>query len=383
LNNNWIYFFKMVIINEFRDSVKSTNGETNLEKFIELTDYYHSRLNGTRGLDFFLCVLAKLEGKAYYIGKESDPQTWPELKKRLETAFIVKRSLNLLHTLLTNCVQKENESILDFSLKLKKLIKEINLVYKSKNENNTFYETDEPILNAFIEGLQDSNMRILIRSKADTMEEAMELAQEEETRNLNRLTSMRKEQQTCSFCSAPTHNLDFCYLFRKQNERISNNFQKPNNNNFNQGQNQNYRRQNYNSQNYNGNNSRNQNSNYNYSNNQQNQTRNYQNVPQNQNYNYRNYNNQQTQNRNYQYSNQNPNYTYKNYNNQENRNKNFQNYNQNPNYSSQNDNRNQRNNNDQYGQNKRVTLANENMLDSSKNWEDQGNTSALTQVANL
>jgi Retrotransposon gag protein len=328
LKDNFINLIQdMVLVEEARKSLHCTDGTKDIRKFIELADRFHDRIvNDGQREAFHLCILSKLEGRAYDVARTFDEIDWPTLKEALENTFVEKHTITNLHTQLTNCVQKQQETVIQYSLRLKEILKNLSKAYKEQDGNIVFYDGNGPALAAFEEGLIDPNTRILIKAANGSFEEAIELAHLEEQRKKNKISKESAGIVKCTFCIAEGHTLSDCIKFKKENNicqvcksvghfpsdcpnknKITsqgNNYRPPNrwsqpgqqyrnnynsnfNNNFNRApQNNNMRYDNYQNRNFNGNGqNRNQ-----YSNAQNNYNRNYQNNPGNSGNNYRNSN---------------------------------------------------------------------------------------------
>ncbi len=208
---------EMTIIEDMQ-SLVPTNGVKNLKKFIDLTDIIYAKqmTNVVREkIDYY--ILTKLEGKAYDIAINLQDKQWPSIKAALENAFSDKESISNLHTKLTNCVQQNDESVFEFSVRIKEIVRKLSEAYKRKDENMVFYDDDSPIFTAFEEGLIDPNIRVLIKATANTFDEAVETAIQEEFRKKNKIAKEVLTQKKCSFCNSETHTFSDCIKFQKEN----------------------------------------------------------------------------------------------------------------------------------------------------------------------
>jgi hypothetical protein len=208
----------MPVLEEARKNIPETDGIKDFEKFLTIANLYNNKVRHEyQKPDFALCILTKLTGRAYDIANSVNPPTWPTIETALRNAFTEKISVTTLHTQLANCCQKESESAFDFSLRIQKLLAQLKKGYTAIDAQNNFFGTEGPAISAFEEGLLDNNARILIKSKATTFAEAVELASLEESRKMNKLMKTNIVKQECSFCQSDSHILSECVKFKKQN----------------------------------------------------------------------------------------------------------------------------------------------------------------------
>jgi hypothetical protein len=208
----------MTVIDDARKGLNCTDGTKDIQKFIYLADKYHAKVrNQALRENFNLVLLSKLEGKAYEVAKNLGDFDWESLKEALEAAFIEKRTITSWHTQLANCIQKNDETVFSFSLRLKELLLNISKAYKEQDENINFYDTNAPALSAFEEGLLDPSIRVLIKAKAETFEEAIELAMLEERRKINLISKQQPQSKYCTHCEKNNHTLSECVKFKEKN----------------------------------------------------------------------------------------------------------------------------------------------------------------------
>jgi hypothetical protein len=214
---------EMTIIDEARTALNCTDGTKDIQKFIDLADKFYARIRNAPIREHFqLVLLSKLEGRAYDVAKNLDTLDWEVLKPALESAFVEKLTLTNLHTQLANCIQNNNESVFTYSMRLKDILNKISKAYKEQDENINFYDTDAPAMAAFEEGLLDPNIRILIKSRANSIEEAIELAILEENRKKSKLAIQNIQQKVCTYCCESGHPLSECLRFKKENNICQN-----------------------------------------------------------------------------------------------------------------------------------------------------------------
>lgn len=90
---------KMATIEECRKTLPMSDGYTDFDKFIDLSEKYFSRLrHPNHRVDFALLILSKLTGKAYDVANSVDPQDWETIKAALIHSFRKTTSLTTLHT---------------------------------------------------------------------------------------------------------------------------------------------------------------------------------------------------------------------------------------------------------------------------------------------
>jgi hypothetical protein len=172
----------MTVLDDCRNTLRSTNGKNNIEKFVFLADKFYEQIRTNEQKDYFiLIILSKLEDNAYEVAINCRPQNWTVVKTNLLKAFVEIKPLNILHIELSNCCQKQNETILDFSLRLKTIINNLRSAYKKCDQNFRYYDSDKPALLAFEDGLVDPFIRILVITKATSLEQAIDIAIREET----------------------------------------------------------------------------------------------------------------------------------------------------------------------------------------------------------
>jgi hypothetical protein len=93
--------------------------------------------------------------------------------------------------------------------------------YKEQDEHIECYDSDTPALAAFEEGLMDPTIRILTKARADTLEEAIELAILEERRKKSRVANQPNKIR-CTFCCESEYPLSECLKFKKENNICQN-----------------------------------------------------------------------------------------------------------------------------------------------------------------
>ena len=178
----------------------------NLSVFIQevdnLAEYLQNRLTPDLVYAVNFSIRSKIKGDARDFITYQNATQWSEIRTALLSKYGDQRSEDLLISALTNCVQKRNETYLDFYSRTLKALNDL-MQYISLNETDknfiTYKKADYQrlALKTFQIGLIDPYRSYLSHFQLSTIEECL---------------------NKCKFYDNRRHEWDYCEFLRKTNE---------------------------------------------------------------------------------------------------------------------------------------------------------------------
>ena len=108
--------------------------------------------------------------------------SWTSLREALMTRFVVSEPYAQAYKLLTDCFQKQNESVQDYASRLRILGNKTLRLGTDPTENSVRRKVlQEHLLLQFCKGLQDSLKRFVATHDPSSLDDALSIAQREET----------------------------------------------------------------------------------------------------------------------------------------------------------------------------------------------------------
>lgn len=256
---------------EFKDLIPKFNGKTeDLRRFISLVEKYNSSLEAGQRAILLNRLGFKLEGKAFEVYDKRVYRDWAELQAALEHKFSSQKSMPTLLTEMSRIQQHFNEPVDDFAYRIKEILQELKRatasLYNNEQSRTDFYtEHSRAALRVFKEGLNEPLRSLLKSSRVNDLDEAIDLAIEEEPYvyrdkyarknndsmakfspkkehikqeklNCNRCgrsghtvsgcfanisrwpKQVKEEPNLCSYCNKAGHKKDSCFAFLKNND---------------------------------------------------------------------------------------------------------------------------------------------------------------------
>lgn len=205
--------------------IKDYDGNTQADKvhdFIDNCEMALKAVNPNCKSVLFNIILTKLVGRARSLTKYRAFKEWSELKTYLEDVFSEKRSISFWQLELNSCRQGKQEDIGSYSNKIEKFLS--NLIDASTVGKIPEIATEicnllrAQALNVFIQGLIEPLRLHLKARNPGTLEDAIELAREEERQLLCQRNKTfptyfhSKPQVTCNICKKAGHVDRNCYF---------------------------------------------------------------------------------------------------------------------------------------------------------------------------
>jgi hypothetical protein len=205
----------MTNLQEARQALPTCTDEQNYERFIEVADRLTDKFTTLAAQsDFITIVLTKLDGKAQQIARCCPVKTWPAIKKALRNQFKSNLDVDVIYRQLTNCKQGKEELIVDYSLRLRMLLQDLEEAFQREQENHVTAENTK--LRFFVGGIRDPQLRTLVKARGfDQMETAVEFATSEEAQVLAQ--TVPTPQIICDHCFLPGHKVFDCLKFKTEN----------------------------------------------------------------------------------------------------------------------------------------------------------------------
>ncbi|CAK1581823.1 unnamed protein product [Parnassius mnemosyne] len=199
--------------------IKSYNGEKDsLPAF--LTNCDNAMSLATPEQQPILCkfIISQLEGKAQVACSLKTFETWNQIKSFLRSTFGEKKHATHLLSDLQNCKQS-SEDVTKFSLKLEQILTKIqsDIHYSCKNADELpgrIAAMEDLALNTFLLGLNPAISTIVRCRNPQTLNEAVQLAiEEEKLQNLQ--TCSKNSIKQCSICNKVGHVATQCFKNKK------------------------------------------------------------------------------------------------------------------------------------------------------------------------
>jgi hypothetical protein len=205
----------MINLQEARQALPTCSNEEDYERFIEVADRLTDKfISAAAQKDFITIILAKLEGKAQKIARCCPDKTWTAIKKALKNQFKSILDVDVIYRQLANCKQKKEELIVDYSLRVKMLLQDLEEAFQKEQENHEIAETTK--LRFFVGGIRDPQLRTLVKARGfEELEDAVEFAISEEAQALAQTVPMT--QIICDHCFLPGHRIFDCIKFKTEN----------------------------------------------------------------------------------------------------------------------------------------------------------------------
>lgn len=199
--------------------IKAYNGEKeSLPAF--LTNCDNAMSLATSEQQPILCkfILSQLEGKAQVACSLKNFETWIQIKTFLRSTFGEKKHSTHLLSDLQNCKQL-SEDVTKFSLKIEEILTKIqsDIHYSCKNPEELpgrIAAMEDLALNTFLLGLNPVISNIVRCRNPQTLNEAIQLAiEEEKLQNLQ--TCSKNSNKHCSICNKTGHIAAQCFKNKK------------------------------------------------------------------------------------------------------------------------------------------------------------------------
>lgn len=191
-----------------------------LDRFLACCDIVALDLTEAESRKFLKLLPAKLTNKAYELYKYKNFTSFEELKIEFKLHFSEKRSLESLKIELFNIKQKQSETVREFSSRVEKLLSDINNVSTkdlTKAQVSAIINlNNSSALKSFIEGLNHPIRLIVKASRPQTLNDATNIAFEEELLNLNRPSTSKifnnsNKKFKCYSCGKFGHTANYCH----------------------------------------------------------------------------------------------------------------------------------------------------------------------------
>jgi hypothetical protein len=215
LEEEFLKNLTMTNLQEARQALPTCTDENNYERFIEVADRLTEKFTTLAAQsDFITIVLTKLDGKAQQIARCCPVKTWSAIKKALRNQFKSNLDVDVIYRQLANCKQGKEELIVDYSLKLRMLLQDLEEAFQREQENHVTAESTK--IRFFVGGIRDPQLRTLVKARGfDTMETAVEFATCEEAQFLAQTVPITNI--ICDHCSVPGHKVFDCLKFKTEN----------------------------------------------------------------------------------------------------------------------------------------------------------------------
>lgn len=189
-----------------------------LDRFLACCDIINDPLSKADSKLFLKILPAKLKGKAYDIHKYKNFDNFSELKTEFIIQFSINKSIESLQIELINIKQQKFENIRDFSIRVEKLLSDLNNV-TTRNISDT---NTKPIIElnskrAFIDGLCEPIRLTVKASRPTDLVQAVSIASEEELSNKKSFKYVSHKIIKCNSCGRFGHTFNNCYVKNQNN----------------------------------------------------------------------------------------------------------------------------------------------------------------------
>lgn len=185
-------------------TIPELEGETfdNLKNFIEKVDtLFCSAMNDAETNELYETLLLKVNGEAREMIKELDNLDWNEIKEKLLKQFSHLCNKNLLTSQIENLRQENNESLIKYTERARKLLKTKNSMYSHLTSDQK-QEHSRSAYKAFVDGIKDGRLRRDVKTRgATSLEQAIEHAIDME----NDSTHIARNELFCRNCKSVGH----------------------------------------------------------------------------------------------------------------------------------------------------------------------------------
>jgi hypothetical protein len=193
-----------------------------LESFIRTVERVKRSISPRDLPVFVTLVSAKIQGPAEGYISKGTPESLDKLFEELKRAYLPKTILSDVQTQIAHAVQKRNESVLDYGIRLERLVE------TACEASNNFYGAEQAaVLNRFIretaarsfmKGLNNEIEPRVVSEKPKSLREAIEvatsveklLAERQLLEPLRNDVSSNQTQIRCNICNMPGHKPRHC-----------------------------------------------------------------------------------------------------------------------------------------------------------------------------
>lgn len=214
--------------NDFNSMVPEFKGEPERAPiFIRRADALFSQLSVDGKEEFFRKIIFKLDGSAFDLFESRHFRDWPEFKEAIQKKYQGHKSLSDLQSELTLMRQGKEESVEDYSTRIRLIVSSINKSILAENQledvrNYLLQKSEVAVNRAYKEGLYGQlKTRLFSSNPALTLDELISLALTEEPftktvtqRNNESSQQLQVKQETlieCSKCKKKGHAAEQCY----------------------------------------------------------------------------------------------------------------------------------------------------------------------------
>lgn len=199
------------------------------ESFVNSCDLYNQLITADNRPNLLLIIKAKIRGEALSkVSPMDEFDTWEKLKKQLREKIKKPVSYEYAQEDLTNVFQKHDESIDEYSRRVRSKLHKLNEA--SRQMANTAAEkqilqlTNEKLaISKFQQNIRDSTIRVLVSATAKTtLDEAIQIALQKEMMEKN------KNIKSCTFCGMSNHTVENCRRKKSNNDQNKNKTARPN-----------------------------------------------------------------------------------------------------------------------------------------------------------